>query len=151
MSISSGRIYALRLKLSDFINTEYESLVIDKINEANIGHTFKLQLWYDEGEVSTQDLKSFMKKYESLLHYKTTIKPNRDVDRSQFTWYDIIHREDIEEGYPFRFRFVGDEDRLTCIFMGLHYFKDCLTFITSEKPSRQEKPKRKQKRNDYED
>jgi len=27
---TSGRIYSLRLKLSDFINTEFESIVIDK-------------------------------------------------------------------------------------------------------------------------
>jgi hypothetical protein len=151
MATTNGQIYALRLKLSDFINTEYESLVIDRINEANKTHTFKLQLWYDEGEVTSKDLKLFMKKYESLLHYKTTIRPNRDVDRSQFTWYDIIHQEDTEQGYPFRFRFVGDEDRLTCIFKGLKQFEDCLEFITSDKPSRQEKPRRKQKRNDYED
>ena len=151
MAMTTGRIYALRLKLSDFINTEYESLVINKIKEATKSHTFKLQLWYDEGEVSSKELKSFMEKYESLLHYKTTIRPNRDVDRSQFTWYDIIHKDDIEEGYPYRFRFVGDEDRLTCIFKGLKNFEDCLAFITSEKPSKQEKPKRKQKRNDYED
>ena len=31
MAMTTGRIYALRLKLSDFINTEYESLVINKI------------------------------------------------------------------------------------------------------------------------
>ena len=148
---TTGQIYALRLKLSDFINTEYESLVIDRINEANKTHTFKLQLWYDEGEVTSKDLKLFMEKYESLLHYKTTIRPNRAVDRSQFTWYDIIHEEDIEEGYPYRFRFVGSEDRLTCVFQGIENFKSCLLFITSDKPSKQEKPKRKQKRNDYED
>ena len=139
---TTGQIYALRLKLSDFINTEYESLVIDRINEANKTHTFKLQLWYDEGEVTSKDLKLFMEKYESLLHYKTTIRPNRAVDRSQFTWYDIIHQEDIEEGC---------EDRLTCVFQGIENFKSCLLFITSDKPSKQEKPKRKQKRNDYED
>jgi|TARA_B100001094_G_scaffold285654_1_gene299947 hypothetical protein len=148
---TTGQIYALRLKLSDFINTEFESLVIDKINEANKTHTFKLQLWYDEGEVTSKDLKSFMEKYESLLHYKTTIRPNRAVDRSQFTWYDVSHRDDIQGDFPYRFRFIGSEDRLTCVFQGLQNFIECLTFITSDKPSRQERPKRKQKRNDYED
>lgn len=148
---TTGMIYALRLKLSDFINTEFESLVIDKINEANKTHTFKLQLWYDEGEVTSKDLKSFMEKYESLLHYKTTIRPNRAVDRSQFTWYDVSHRDDIQGDFPYRFRFIGSEDRLTCVFQGLQNFIECLTFITSDKPSRQERPKRKQKRNDYED
>ena len=55
MAMTNGQIYALRLKLSDFINTEYESLVIDRINEANKTHTFKLQLWYDEGYVTSKD------------------------------------------------------------------------------------------------
>ena len=42
----SGAIYALRIKLSDFMNDSLEHLVIDKINEVNNVHTFKLQLWY---------------------------------------------------------------------------------------------------------
>ena len=55
----NGAIYALRIKLSDFINDKMESSVIDKINEINKVRTFKLQLWYDEGEVKVSDLKSF--------------------------------------------------------------------------------------------
>ena len=82
----NGQIYALRIKLSDFLNDPLEHLVIDKINEINKVRTFKLQLWYDEGELTPADLKSFIEKYESLLHYKTTIRPNRDPDRAQFTW-----------------------------------------------------------------
>ena len=61
----NGAIYALRIKLSDFINDKMESSVIDKINEINKVRTFNLQLWYDEGEVKVSDLKSFMEKYES--------------------------------------------------------------------------------------
>ena len=60
----SGAIYALRIKLSDFLNDPLEHLVVDKINEVNEVRTFKLQLWYDEGEASSSDLKSFMEKYE---------------------------------------------------------------------------------------
>ena len=39
----NGAIYALRIKLSDFINDKMESSVIDKINEINKVRTFKLQ------------------------------------------------------------------------------------------------------------
>ena len=162
---TTGMIYALRLKLSDFINTEFESIVIDKINEIHKIHTFKLQLWYDEGEVKPAELKSFMQKYESLLHYKTTIRPNRDADQAQFTWYDIIHEEDITLDFPYRFQYRGSEDRISCVLKGLMTFKSCLEFIMSDKtssrpdkPHRQDKsyrqdrsPKRKQKRNDYDD
>jgi hypothetical protein len=149
----NGAIYALRIKLSDFINDPLEHLVIDKINEINKIRTFKLQLWYDEGEVKTSDLKSFMKKYESLLHYKTTIRPNRDNDHAQFTWYNIIHGDDKEQKYPCRFQYEhGSGWRLGGVLDGLEQFKETLKFIISPKPPKPDHPpRRKQKRNDYED
>ena len=149
----NGAIYALRLKLSDFINDPLEHLVVDKIHEIYKVHTFKLQLWYDDNEVTAKDLKSFIEKYESILHYKTTIRPNRDNDHAQFTWYNIIHNDDKEETYPCRFQYVHDNGwKLSGVLKGLEQFRDCLKFVTSPKPPRQDKPiKRKQKRNDYED
>ena len=152
----NGKIYALRIKLSDFLNDPLEHLVIDKIHEIYKVHTFKLQLWYDEGEVKPADLKSFIEKYESILHYKTTIRPNRDNDHAQFTWYNIIHKDDKVREFPLRFQYEHDSGwRLGGVLKGLEQFRDCLKFVTSPKPprqDRQEKPmKRKQKRNDYED
>jgi len=149
----NGAIYALRLKLSDFINDPLEHLVVDKINEVNDIHTFKLQLWYDEGEVKASDLKSFMKKYESLLHYKTTIRPNRVADYAQFTWYNIIHKDDKDLKYPCRFQYEHESGwKLGGAMNGLEQFKSCLEFVTSPKPPKPEhQVKRKQKRNDYED
>ena len=149
----NGAIYALRIKLSDFINDPSAPLVIDKINDINSVRTFKLQLWYDEGEVSSKDLKSFMEKYESLLHYKTTIKPNSSHDHAQFTWYNIIHSEDKKETYPCRFQYIHESGwRTAGVLNGLEQFRDCLKFVTSPKPPKPEhQVKRKQKRNDYED
>ena len=149
----NGQIYALRLKLSDFLNDPLEHLVVDKIHEIYKIQNFKLQLWYDEGEVKAADLKSFIKKYESLLHYKTVIRPNRSRDFAQFTWYNIIHKDDRIIDFPLRFQYEHDIGwRLSGVLKGLEQFSDCLKFVTSPKPPRQEKPmKRKQKRNDYED
>ena len=149
----NGAIYALRLKLSDFINDPLEHLVVDKIHEIYKVHTFKLQLWYDDNEVTAKDLKSFIEKYESILHYKTTIRPNRSRDFAQFTWYNIIHGEDKDVMYPCRFQYEHDNGwKLSGVLKGLEQFRDCLKFVTSPKPPRQDKPiKRKQKRNDYED
>ena len=149
----NGAIYALRLKLSDFLNDPLESLVVDKIHEIYKVHTFKLQLWYDDGEVTAKDLKSFIEKYESLLHYKTTIRPNRDNDHAQFTWYNIIHKDDKDLKYPCRFQYEHESGwKLGGAMNGLEQFKSCLEFVTSPKPSRDDRPpKRKQKRNDYED
>ena len=149
----SGAIYALRIKLSDFINDPLEHLVVDKINEANEVRTFKLQLWYDDGEVTAKDLKSFMEKYESLLHYKTTIRPNKAADHAQFTWYNIIHNDDKADRYPCRFQYEHDSGwKLGGVLNGLEQFRETLKFITSPKPPKPDHPvKRKQKRNDYED
>ena len=44
----TGQIYALRIKLSDFLNDPLEQLVVDKIHDIYKIHTFKLQLWYDD-------------------------------------------------------------------------------------------------------
>jgi len=148
----NGAIYALRLKLSDFLNDTLEHLVVEKIHEIYKIHTFKLQLWYDEGEVKPADLKSFMEKYESLLHYKTTIRPNRERDFAQFTWYNIVHKDDHDIKYPCRFQYEHNSGwKPGGVLSGLDQFREALKFVTSPKPSRQEKPKRKQKRNDYED
>ena len=123
----NGAIYALRIKLSDFINDPLESSVIDKINEINKVRTFKLQLWYNEGEVKVGDLKSFMEKYESLLHYKTTIKPSRGADHAQYTWYNIIHEDDFKLSYPYRFQYNHScEDRVLGSLLGLEQFKKTL-------------------------
>ena len=148
----NGQIYTLRLKLSDFVNSELEEQVIDKINEANVHHSFKLQLWYNEDDLTPKDLKSFLEKYESLLKYKTTIKPNNEPNRAEFTWYNIVHDVDFDDKYPYRFQYKHYcDDKVFGIIQGLEQFKKTLKFITSDKPSRQEKPRRKQKRNDYED
>jgi len=146
-----GQIYTLRLKLSDIINSPLEELVVEKINEANEHHSFKLQLWYDEGELTPKDLKLFLEKYESLLKYKTTIKPNSEPNRAEFTWYNIIHKDDFNQSYPYRFQYKHSyEDRVFGVIQGLKQFKKTLKFTTSEKPPKQhDKPKRKQKRNDY--
>ena len=149
----TGQIYALRIKLSDFLNDPLEQLVVDKIHDIYKIHTFKLQLWYDEGEVKPAELKSFIKKYERILHYKTTIRPNRSRDFAQFTWYNIIHNDDKDPDYVFRFQYEHESGwRLGGELKGLEQFSDCLKFVTSPKPPKQDHPpKRKQKRNDYED
>ena len=150
----NGYIFALRIKLSDFLNDLLEHLVIDKINEISEDvYTFKLQLWYDEDEVTSAGLKSFIEKYNSILHYKTTIRPNRTRDFAQFTWFNIIHNDDKDPDYVCRFQYIHESGwRLGGVLDGLKQFRDCLKFVTSPKPSRQPHPlKRKQKRNDYED
>ena len=46
---NSLRNMNVRLKLSDFINTEYESTIMDKISEVHqkLKIPFSLRLWFD--------------------------------------------------------------------------------------------------------
>ena len=125
-----GQIYTLRIKLSDFIETPLEEMVIDSINAANVHHTFKLQLWYGEGEITAKNLKKFLEKYESLLHYKTTIRVGSEANRAEFTWYNIIHKEDFNQEYPYRFQYKHEyEDKEFGVIRGLEQFKQTLKLV----------------------
>ena len=90
----------LRLKLSDFLGTDYEKEVLDKLREINNKDympPFEIYLWYDRDndKVELSRLKDFIVDWESKGDFKskTIIVPeffDRPVD---FIWYDIIPRE----------------------------------------------------------
>ena len=61
----------IRLKLTEFIDTDLEEGVIDKINEVYKIHQFKLHFWYEEGELQPNQLKEFVKKSASEEGDKT--------------------------------------------------------------------------------
>jgi hypothetical protein len=67
--------------------------------------------------------------------------------------YNIVHEDDKEQNYVCRFQYEHDIGwRLSGVLKGLEQFSDCLKFVTSPKPPKQDHPpKRRQKRNDYED
>ena len=93
----------LRLKLSDFLSTEYETDVLSKLHEINnldYFTAFPVYLWYDRDndKVELSRLKDFIVDWESKGDFKskTIIVPeffDRPVD---FIWYDIIPREVAE-------------------------------------------------------
>ena len=67
---------SLRVKLSDFINTDIEQEVMNKINDAHTEFriTVLLYLWFEEGELSNKDLKDFLMRWEDKLTFKTVVK-----------------------------------------------------------------------------
>tara|TARA_B100000902_G_C26471482_1_gene510330 strand:- start:68 stop:484 length:417 start_codon:yes stop_codon:yes gene_type:complete len=136
---SLGAVVRLRLKMTDFYDTVIESWVIKRINEIYKVNQFQLHLWYENDEVTPAQIKDFIKKYEKELHFKTTIKPSKDINRSEFVWYDIIQEKDVEIASRTRFTYIGD------IVNGLNQFEKTLKFCI--KP-RSDTPIRKQKRND---
>ena len=135
---------SLRLKLSDFINTDIEQDVIKKINNIHkeLHTTVLLYLWFEEDEISSKDLKEFLMKWEDKLSFKTVVKRGHDISFSEFIWFDIVPVNiPTSSRNRFRYQYVSYNK----ILDGLQEFYNVTKFTTSEKPVR------KQKRNDYED
>ena len=135
---------SLRSKLTDFINTEMESDIMEKINHSHnkLRIAVMLHLWFDEGEINNKDLKEFLMRWEDKLSFKTVVKQSSEIKPNDFIWFDMV-----PSGAPynpnkrFQFSYTNKEH----IAYGLQDFYNVAKFTTSEKPVK------KQKRNDYED
>ena len=135
---------SLRLKLSDFINTDIEQEVMENINATHteLHITVSLYLWFEEDEISNKDLKEFLMKWEDKLSFKTIVKQGSKISSSEFVWFDIVpFNTPHSSRNRFRYQYVSYNKVLD----GLQEFYNVTKFTTSEKPVR------KQKRNDYED
>ena len=133
----------VRMSLFHFLNKPYEKDVIDKLSEISADSiVFYLRLWYEDGTISTKDLKEFLLKYESSLHFKTNIRVGNNLKPGDFVWFNIIDNDNVGKLDRVRFEYIYNSEEQ--ILKGLDEFHRCAKFCTSEKP-----PKR-QKRNDYE-
>lgn len=131
----------VRLKLSDFINTELENTIMDMINQAHIelNASVILYLWFDE---EVEGLRDFLLRWEPKLAFKTIVKNNSKANFDEFIFYDIVPLNTPSNStYRFKYSYVEPKQ----IVDGLKEFYKITKFITSEKPIK------KQKRNDYED
>ena len=142
----------LRLKLSDFLGTEYEQEVLNKLQEINnldFFTAFPVYLWYDRDNdrVDLSRLKDFIVEWESKGDFKSkTIIVPEFFDRFRdFIWYDIIPKEVYDNHHIQYSRFSYIYSNPSCILDGLEEFRKMYEFTIREKPIR------KQKRNDYED
>ena len=136
---------SLRLKLSDFINTDMEDAVMNRINHihSELHVTVLLYLWFGEDEISGTDLKDFLMKWEDKLSFKTIVKQSHTLHIKDFIFFDIIPTNISNTGISKRFSYsyiTSDK-----ILSGLQEFYNVTKFITSDKPTK------RQKRNDYED
>ena len=131
------------MNLSHFLNKSYEEQVIQKLGDIHSDSIkYYLNLWYKDGDLKPDDIRTFIEKYEKNLHFKTNIVVGNSIAPNDFIWFDITDVDDVIDGNQIRFqyRYQNEED----ILIGLEEFHKCAKFCTSEKP-----PKR-QKRNDYE-
>ena len=133
----------VRMNLFHILNKSYEKDIIDKLSEINNNSViFYLRLWYKDGDISPKEIKEFLLKYESRLHFKTNIRVGDELRPNDFVWYDIIDKNNANKTNRVRFQYIYNREEQ--ILDGLNEFYNCAKFCTSEKP-----PKR-QKRNDYE-
>ena len=142
----------LRLKLSDFLGTDYEKEVLDRLREINnldFMPPFEIYLWYDRDndKVELNRLKDFIVDWESRGDFKskTIIVPeffDRPVD---FIWYDIIPREVSDNNFIqySRFQWRYSEPK-SGILDGLDEYIKTFKFTIADRLPR------KQKRNDDE-
>ena len=135
---------SLRLKLSDFINSDIEEEVMEKINivHSKLHTTVLLYLWFEEDEINSKDLKEFLMRWEDKLTFKTVVKQGFYISTSEFIWFDIVPANiPTSSRNRFRYQYVSYNKVLD----GLQEFYNVTKFTTSEKPTK------RQKRNDYED
>ena len=142
----------LRLKLSDFLGTDYETEVLDKLREINnldFMPPFEIYLWYDRDndKVDLNRLKDFIVDWESKGDFrsKTFIIPEFFDRPRDFIWYDIIPREVSDSNYIqySRFQWRYSEPK-TGILNGLDEYIKTFKFTIADRLPR------KQKRNDDE-
>jgi len=136
------RTMRVRIKLSDFIDTEYEDDVMNSISKvhSDLQSLILLHLWYKEGD--DIKLKDFLMRWEDKLHFKTIVKEGTNVTSDEFIFFDILPIEEKQEVWS---RFTYQYKNKKSIVNGLKELYDCVKFITSDKPIK------RQKRNDYED
>ena len=133
----------LRMNLSHFLNESFEEQVIEKLHDIHKDSIkYYLTLWYEDGALNPTDVKSFIEKYESRLHFKTNIVVGNNLKSNDFIWFDITDRSNVSDNNRLRFQYIYNNRK--DILKGLNEYHSCAKFCTSEKP-----PK-KQKRNDYE-
>ena len=136
---------SLRLKLSDFINTDIEETVMNKINQihSELHVIVSLYLWFEEDEITSKDLKDFLMRWEDKLTFKTVVKQGHKLQVNDYIFFDIIpinvSDSDISKRFTYKYKDVN------MILNGLKEFYNVTKFTTSEKPIK------RQKRNDYED
>ena len=144
----------LRLKLSDFLGTVYETEVLDRLREINnldFMPPFEIYLWYDRDndKVDLNRLKDFIVDWESKGDFrsKTFIIPEFFDRPRDFIWYDIIPREVSDNNFiqysRFQWRY---HDPSTGIVTGIENFKKTWEFVNRDPDKRP----RRQKRNDDE-
>tara|TARA_Y100000361_G_scaffold148784_1_gene162122 strand:+ start:44 stop:457 length:414 start_codon:yes stop_codon:yes gene_type:complete len=135
------RVIKLRLKLSDFIDTDLEKIIMERIKAIENDLQIRIILYFWLGDENI-DLKSFYERWKDDLSIKTIIKNDSSLRANEFIYFDIApHDVDYNSNVRFQAKYKFIEE----IPMLLNSFYEVTKFTTAEKN------KKPQKRNDYED
>ena len=135
------RVIKLRLKLSDFIDTDLEKIIMERIKAIENDLQIRIILYFWLGNENI-DLKSFYERWKDDLSIKTIIKNDSSLKANEFIYFDIApHDVDYNSNVRFQAKYKFIEE----IPMLLNSFYEVTKFTTAEKN------KKPQKRNDYED
>ena len=135
------RVIKLRLKLSDFIDTDLEKIIMERIKAIENDLQIRIILYFWLGDENI-DLKSFYERWKDDLSIKTIIKNDSSLKANEFIYFDIApHDVDYNSNVRFQAKYKFIEE----IPMLLNSFYEVTKFTTAEKN------KKPQKRNDYED
>jgi hypothetical protein len=135
---------SIRIKLSDFINTELENDIMNLIikSHEDLLTNILVYFWYNDKEISNKKLEQFILRWEDKLEFKTIIKIGCDLNFNDFVWWDILSYEfPINNKTRHTYRYYS----YVKILDGIKKFYECARFVLSEKPHSKI---RKQKRND---
>jgi mRNA-degrading endonuclease HigB of HigAB toxin-antitoxin module len=131
------RVANIRLKLSDFIETDLEDIIMSRIKtiEQKLSMKFVLYFWLD----TDINLKAFYDRWKDNLSIKTIIKNDNSLKANEFIFFDIAP-SDIN--YNSNVRFQTKYNYIEEIPMMLNQMYDVAKFTTR---SQEMKP---QKRNE---
>jgi hypothetical protein len=141
------RKISLRMKLKDFINKKVEDEILDGLGEITqiSSGIVSLILWFDEKDKDI-NLKETIESIGDAHHWKTNIVAKSKIKESDFVWFDMRSYNDEHE-IPNNWRFQYKYGAPSQIIDGLKTFSDAITFFKN-KPPKERKIERKQKRND---
>ena len=133
----------VRMKLSDFINTDYEQVIMERYSEVSGKYNVAsmLYLWFEEDD-QVDNLKEFITRWENGLSLQTKIMNSSSLSHNDWLFFDIRPLGLKRDGNS---RFSYEYSTSKQIVKGLDELDKILKFITEDVPTKH------QKRNDYED
>ena len=131
------------MKLSDFINTDYEQVIMERYSEVSGKYNVAsmLYLWFEEDD-QVDNLKEFITRWEDGLSLQTKIMNSSSLSHNDWLFFDIRPLGLKRDGNS---RFSYEYSTSKQIVKGLDELDKILKFITEDVPTKH------QKRNDYED